>query len=238
MLLTSAASAAELTGTLKRIQHSGTMTLGYREASVPFSYLQADGTPTGYGFEVCKAVSEAVKKELNMPNLTIKYQAVTSANRIPLIQNGTVDIECGSTTNSKARQREAGFGINYFGVRYLMTKDFAESMQLVAKKRAAAFVIDDVLLAGQISNLPNPQDFKIVDASLSVEPYAPMFAKDDPAFKALVDKTIVGMMKDGTLDKLYKKWFESPIPPKNANLNFPMNSVTKELFANPNSDGI
>ena len=97
MLLTSAASAAELTGTLKRIQHSGTMTLGYREASVPFSYLQADGTPTGYGFEVCKAVSEAVKKELNMPNLTIKYQAVTSANRIPLIQNGTVDIECGST---------------------------------------------------------------------------------------------------------------------------------------------
>lgn len=176
MLLTSAASAAELTGTLKRIQHSGTMTLGYREASVPFSYLQADGTPTGYGFEVCKAVSEAVKKELNMPNLTIKYQAVTSANRIPLIQNGTVDIECGSTTNSKARQREAGFGINYFGVqvtaavwkdsginsikdlnnknvavtsgttavallkkfekdngikiRYLMTKDFAESMQL------------------------------------------------------------------------------------------------------------
>ena len=61
MLLTSAASAAELTGTLKRIQHSGTMTLGYREASVPFSYLQADGTPTGYGFEVCKAVSEAVK---------------------------------------------------------------------------------------------------------------------------------------------------------------------------------
>ena len=99
-------------------------------------------------------------------------------------------------------------------------------------------MIDDVLLAGQISNLPNPQDFKIVDASLSVEPYAPMFAKDDPAFKALVDKTIVGMMKDGTLDKLYKKWFESPIPPKNANLNFPMNSVTKELFANPTSDGI
>ena len=65
-----------------------------------------------------------------------------------------------------------------------------------------------------------------------------MFAKDDPACKALVDKTIVGMMKDGTLDKLYKKWFESPIPPKNANLNFPMNSVTKELFANPNRDGI
>lgn len=219
-----------------------------------------------------------------MPNLTVKYQAVTSANRIPLIQNGTVDIECGSTTNSKVRQREAGFGTNYFGiqvtaavwkdsginslkdlngknvavtsgttsvallkkfekeagikVRLLMTKDFAEAMQLVANKRAAAFVIDDVLLAGQIANLANPQDFKIIDESLSTEPYAAMFAKDDPQFKALVDRTVTGMIADGRLTALYKKWFESPIPPKGINLNFPMNSVTKELFANPNSDGI
>lgn len=284
LLFTSPVSAAELTGTLKKIQDTGSITLGYRESSVPFSYLQSDGTPTGYAFEVCKAVSDAVKKELNMPNLTVKYQAVTSANRIPLIQNGTVDIECGSTTNSKVRQREAGFGTNYFGiqvtaavwkdsginspkdlngknvavtsgttsvallkkfekeagikVRLLMTKDFAEAMQLVANKRAAAFVIDDVLLAGQIANLANPQDFKIIDESLSTEPYAAMFAKDDPQFKALVDRTVTGMIADGRLTALYKKWFESPIPPKGINLNFPMNSVTKELFANPNSDGI
>ena len=116
LLFTSPVSATELTGTLKKIQDTGSITLGYRESSVPFSYLQSDGTPTGYAFEVCKAVSDAVKKELNMPNLTVKYQAVTSANRIPLIQNGTVDIECGSTTNSKVRQREAGFGTNYFGI--------------------------------------------------------------------------------------------------------------------------
>lgn len=284
MLLSTAVSAAELTGTLKKIHDTGSITLGYREASVPFSYLLADGKPTGYAFEVCQAVGEAVKKELNMPNLTVKYQAVTSANRIPLIQNGTVDIECGSTTNSKKRQLEAGFGTNYFGIqvtaavwknggiktlkdlngknvavtsgttavallkkfekdngiklRYLMTKDFAEAMQLVANKRAAAFVIDDVLLAGQIANLPNPQDFMIIDESLSTEPYAAMFAKDDPQFKALVDKTVTGMISSGRMAELYKKWFESPIPPKNANLNFPMNSVTKALFANPNSDGI
>lgn len=119
-----------------------------------------------------------------------------------------------------------------------MTKDFAEAMQLVANKRAAAFVIDDVLLAGQIANLANPQDFKIIDESLSTEPYAAMFAKDDPQFKALVDRTVTGMIADGRLTALYKKWFESPIPPKGINLNFPMNSVTKELFANPNSDGI
>ena len=213
LMLAGTASAAELTGTLKKIADTGTITLGYREASVPFSYILDDGKPVGYGFEICQAIAESVKKELNKPDLKVNYQAITSANRIPLIQNGTVDVECGSTTNSKKRQREAGFGINYFGIQVtaavwknsgiksiddlngknisvtagttavnllksyakdhnltfnlLPTKNFAEGMSLVANKRAAAFVIDDVLLAGQIVMLPNPQDFMILDASLS-----------------------------------------------------------------------
>lgn len=283
-VLSSAVGAAELTGTLKKIQDSGSITLGYRESSVPFSYLDAAGKPTGYAYTVCNRVADAVKTELGLPKLEVKYQAVTSANRIPLIQNGTVDIECGSTTNSLKRQQEAAFSVAYFGIqvsaaiwkssgiksfddlngktialtsgttsvalvkkyekehnlkfRYLMTKDFAESMQLVANKRADAFVIDDVLLAGQIANLSNPQDFTILDAALSVEPYGAMFRKDDPQFKALVDKTVVGMIKSGELEKLYQKWFESPIPPKDVNLNFKMNSYTKELFKNPSDKGI
>ena len=278
------AGAAELTGTLKKVQESGSITLGYRESSVPFSYLNSDGKPVGYAFTVCRRVADAVQKELGLTKLDIKYQAVTSANRIPLIQNGTVDIECGSTTNSLKRQKEAAFSTSYFGIqvtaavwksagikkledlngktialtsgttavalvkdfekkngfkfRYLMTKDFAESMQLVAKKRADAFVIDDVLLAGQISNLPNPEDFEIVDAALSVEPYGAMFRKDDPQFKAVVDKTVTDMITSGELSKLYTQWFESPIPPKSSNLNFKMNSYTKELFANPSDKGI
>ena len=120
----------------------------------------------------------------------------------------------------------------------MMTKDFAEAMQLVANKRADAFVLDDVLLAGQIANLKNSADFKILDAALSVEPYGAMFRKDDPQFKALVDKTVTNMIKTGELEKLYKTWFESPIPPKNVNLNFKMNNYTKELFANPSDKGI
>ena len=123
-------------------------------------------------------------------------------------------------------------------MRLLMTKDFAEAMQLVVNGRADAFVIDDVLLAGQISNTDNPADYMILDASLSREPYAAMFRKDDPAFKALVDRTIAGMFSSGRMAELYKTWFESPIPPKNANLNFPMNAYTKELFASPNDKGI
>ena len=92
MLSGSALAGDDLTGTLKKIKDSGTITLGYREASVPFSYLQADGKPTGYAFEVCNKIADAVKADLNLPNLKVAYQPVTSANRIPLIQIGTVDI--------------------------------------------------------------------------------------------------------------------------------------------------
>ena len=89
-------------------------------------------------------------------------------------------------------------------------------MQLVANKRADAFVLDDVLLAGQIANSNNAADFKILDGgSFWSEPYGAMFRKDDPQFKALVDKTVTNMIKSGELEKLYKTWFESPIPPKN-----------------------
>lgn len=278
------ASAAELTGTLKKIHDTGSITLGYRESSVPFSYINSDGKPVGYAFTVCKRVADAVQKELGLKSLDIKYQAVTSANRIPLIQNGTVDIECGSTTNSLKRQKEAAFSMSYFGIqvtaavwkssgitkledlngktialtsgttavalvkdfekknglhfRYLMTKEFSDSMKLVANKRADAFIIDDVLLAGQIATLPNPEDFTIVDAALSVEPYGAMFRKDDPQFKAVVDATVTSMISSGELADLYKKWFESPIPPKNSNLNFKMNSFTKELFEHPSDKGI
>ena len=83
---------------------------------MPFSYLNADGKPVGYAFTVCQRVADAVKSELGLKTLDVKYQAVTSANRIPLIQNGTVDIECGSTTNSLKRQREAAFSVSYFGI--------------------------------------------------------------------------------------------------------------------------
>ena len=114
--LSGVVSAAELTGTLKKVQETGSITLGYRESSVPFSYLNADGKPVGYAFTVCQRVADAVKSELGLKTLDVKYQAVTSANRIPLIQNGTVDIECGSTTNSLKRQREAAFSVSYFGI--------------------------------------------------------------------------------------------------------------------------
>ncbi|HYC45781.1 MAG TPA: amino acid ABC transporter substrate-binding protein [Burkholderiales bacterium] len=108
------AGAAELTGTLKKIKDSGSITLGHRDASIPFSYYDDKQQPVGYAIDLCMRVVDAIKTELKMPKLDVKHQLVTSANRIPLMANGTIDLECGSTTNNIARQKEVAFTITHF----------------------------------------------------------------------------------------------------------------------------
>jgi len=107
-----AATAQE--GTLKKIKDSGSITIGHRDASLPFSYYDDKQQPIGYAMDLCHRIVDAVKKDLNMPKLETKYQLVTSANRIPLMANGTIDLECGSTTNNLARQKEVSFTITHF----------------------------------------------------------------------------------------------------------------------------
>ena len=110
--------------TLKKIADSGQITLAYRESSVPLSYLEAAGKPIGMAVDISKAVAEAVKKKLNKPNLKVEWVSVTSANRIPVLANGTIDLECGSTTNNVARGKDVDFAINHFytGTRLLVKK--------------------------------------------------------------------------------------------------------------------
>jgi glutamate/aspartate transport system substrate-binding protein len=279
------AVAQELTGTLKKAKDTGAFTIGYRESSIPFSYLDDKQQPIGYAMDLCTKVFEAVKTELKMPNLKLNLQPVTSSNRIPLLQNGTIDIECGSTTNSVERQKQVSFGPTYFvinvtaavkkksninsladlngktisttagttsvtllrqydktksaDIKSIDAKDHAESFLLLSQDRTSAFIMDDILLAGLIANSPNPGDYKILtNESLRTEPYSMMLRKDDPQFKALVDKTVGGVMKSGEIEKLYSKWFMAPIPPKNVNLNFPMTPAIKAAFANPNDKGV
>jgi len=269
-----AASAAQAEDTLQKVAQSGKVTLAYRESSIPFSYLASGGKPVGMGVDISNAVVDEMRKVLNKPNLEVEYVAVTSANRIPLVQNGTVDLECGSTTNNSARGKDVTFAINYFytGTRLLTKKgsgikgyadlagkqvsstsgttnvqvlrkydhdhnlnmqmvygkDHAESMLIVESGRAVAFGMDDILLYGLRAAAKNPGDWDVVGESLQVEPYACMLRKDDPKFKALVDKVIGDMMKSGEFAKLYAKWFTSPIPPNNINLNAPMSDELKE----------
>jgi glutamate/aspartate transport system substrate-binding protein len=100
--------------TLAKIKSSGSITIGYREASIPFSYLGADQKPVGFSLDLCKSIVERVAKDLGLPNLVVKYTPVNSSNRIPLIQNGTVDIECGGTANDKKRQEQVSFSVATF----------------------------------------------------------------------------------------------------------------------------
>lgn len=281
---TGLAHAQELTGTLKKIKETGTITIGHRESSIPFSYLDDKQQPIGYAMDLCMKVVDAVKKELKMPNLKVALQPVTSSNRIPLLQNGTIDLECGSTTNSEVRQQQVSFGPTYFivnvtaavkkasnintladlngktvsttsgttsvpllksyrktenvNVREIYGKDHAESFLLMADDRAVAFVMDDILLAGQIANSRSPDSFKIIPESLRIEPYGMMLRKDDQQFKALVDTSVGAVMKSGEAEKIYAKWFTQPIPPKGINLNFPLPAELREAFKNPNDKGV
>src|ERR1700682_6433522 len=101
-------------GTLKKIKDSGSITIGHRDASIPFSYYDDKQQVVGYAVELCRRIVDAVKTELKMPKLEVKYQLVTSANRIPLMANGTIDLECGSTTNNLERQKQVWFTNTHF----------------------------------------------------------------------------------------------------------------------------
>lgn len=278
------ASAQALTGTLKKIKDTGSITLGVRESSIPMAYLDDKQQPVGYAVDICKKIVEAIKVQLAIPNLKVEYQPANSSNRIALVTNGTMDLECASTSNLVERQKLVAFSVTHFvsNIRAIVRadspytnlkslngkpialitgmtaipmlqkfatenqvnfervygKDVAESFLLFQTKRAEAFVFDDVLLASMAANTGDAKAFRILDDTLRSEPNALMFRKDDPAFKKVVDDTIVGLIKSGEIEKIYAKWFLQPIPPKNINLNFPISKELKEAFAKPNDSGI
>jgi ABC-type amino acid transport substrate-binding protein len=261
--------------TLDKIKQSGVITIAYRESSIPFSYLDDKAEPTGFAYEICLKIVDEVRKATRRADLKVQMQAVTSANRIPLLQNGTIDIECGSTTNNSERRKQVAFATNYFytGTKFLVkagtpvtslddlkgktvvsttgttnfkmirnlneekklnidllgAKDHAESALMVQSGRAVAFAMDDILLYGLRASAQDPAQLAVVGEAIQVEPYAIMLRKDDPEFKKLVDATLAELIKSGEFEKLYRKWFQSPIPPRGINLQVPM---SKELIEN------
>jgi glutamate/aspartate transport system substrate-binding protein len=271
-------------GTLAKIKETGEIKLGHREVSVPFSYLDDNQKPVGFAMDLCARIADAVKTELKLPSIQTKLQAVQLSSQIPLIQNGTIDIVCGPSTNTLERQKVVAFSNTIFvsSIRAVVKKDspikafedlsgkpvsltaastsiallgaraqaknfqttnmlnpdHAASFLALTTGRTEAFVMDDILLASLIANSPNPDNWRIIDDSLRTEPYGLIIRKDDPEFKALVDKTLVAMMKNNQFQDLYAKWFMSPIPPKNVNLKFPMTAPLKEAVANPNDKGV
>jgi glutamate/aspartate transport system substrate-binding protein len=270
---------AQANDTLAKIKASGSVTLGVRESS-GLSYTLGNGKFVGFHTEMGERVLADLQKQLGLSKLEVKYQPVTSQNRIPLVQNGTVDLECGSTTNNATRQKDVSFAVTTYveevrmavkanaginsiadlkdrnvatttgttsvqtlrkheranGVDFkeVFGKDHADSFLLLESGRADAFVMDGSILAANISKAKNPADFKIVGEVLSVEPIACMLRKDDPAFKKAVDDSIKRQIADGSLAKLYDKWFMQPVPPTNTKIGLPMSEATKAAWAAPN----
>ncbi len=128
------ASAEELTGTLKNIKETGAITLGFRDSSIPFSYLDDSQKPIGFAMDICYKIVDAVKKELKLDKLEVKLNPVTSSTRIPLLANGTVDLECGSTTNNAERQKQISFTNTHF----------LTASRFVSKKSSNINSIDDL----------------------------------------------------------------------------------------------
>src|ERR1700749_4915224 len=130
----SQAGAEELTGTLKNIKETGAITLGFRDSSIPFSYLDDNQKPVGFAMDICYKIVDAVKKELKLDKLEVKLNPVTSATRIPLMANGTIDLECGSTTNNAERQKQVSFTNTHF----------LTASRYVTKKASKINSIDDL----------------------------------------------------------------------------------------------
>jgi glutamate/aspartate transport system substrate-binding protein len=278
------AAAQELNGTLKKIKDAGAITLGVRESAIPFSYYDSQEHVVGYAQEYAFKLVDALKQELKMPGLKVNMMPVTVQNRMTLLQNGTIDFECGSTTNNLERQKQISFsptifvigtrlltkktsGINDFpdlkgktvvtnagstsevllrkmnveksmGLSIVSAKDHAESFLILETGRAAAFMMDDVLLYGDRMTAKHPEDWIVVGTPQTSEAYGCMLRKDDPQFKKFVDTVFAKTLTSGEAMGFYKKWLESPIPPKGLNMNFPMSPAVVEAFKHPNDKAL
>lgn len=266
--------------TLEKISRTATISLGHRESSVPFSYYDSKRQVVGYSHDLMLAAVERIRRELKLPALAVKLVPVTSQNRIPLVQNGSVDLECGSTTHNRERARQVAFSVSIFvtssrlltrhgsgieeladlkgrrvavtagttserslllhaeatGTRFeiLKVKDHGDGFNSVQDGRAAAFLMDEAMLYGLRAKADQPGEWRVVGQPMAAEVYACMLRKDDPRFKALVDRSLTELMQSGEALKIYRRWFQSPIPPKGLNLNWPAPEALLELYRSPN----
>ncbi len=278
LALAAGTALAQANDTLAKIKSSGTVNLGVRDSS-GLGFTIGGGKYVGFHTEMAERIVDDLGKQLGAP-LKINYQVITSQNRIPLLQNGTIDFECGSTTNNLTRQKDVAFAVTTYveevriatkadsgiksvadlngktvavttgttSVQHLRKherganidfktiqgKDHADSFLLLESGRADAFVMDGSILAANIAKSKSPKDYVVVGEVLSVEPIACMLRKDDPKMKQALDDSIKRQIQDGSLAKLYDKWFMQPIPPNNVSLNMPMSASTKAAWDSPN----
>ena len=272
-------------GRLEKIRDLNRITIGFPDASPPFAFLDADAKPVGYTVEICNGIAEKLKVALALPKLEVRHLPVTSATRIPLVNNGVIDLECGTASNLPERhslvwfapttfvaqivlvaRKDAGLDVDDFasfrgkaisaqaggetqraavrlnvkgklGIRIVTTGTTAETFLLLDTGRVEGSINDDALAHTVVAQAAHPEDYAIGTRGLEFAPYGILEPKDEPAFKAAVDKAVVELIRDGTVAKLYTKYFEQQITPKRINLQLPMSDVLKRALANPTDTG-
>lgn len=275
----STTAPATPSATLERIRHTGVITIGYRVASVPFSYLDARRQPVGYSMDICRRIVDAVRDRLGAGEIEVRLVAVTSATRLPMLADGAIDLECGVTTHTVERARTVNFSMTTFvaasrllvkkdapvqlladlrgrpvvttlattsmqflvganasqglDMKILAGSDDVDAMRLLRNDQAMAFAMDDVLLRGLVAAAPDGDSYRVCDEALTVEPYAIGLPRGDAVFKQLVDELIVSMYRNGSMYDLYRKWFQSPVPPRGVNLRMPTGDWLARLVRNP-----
>ncbi|SDV47699.1 amino acid ABC transporter substrate-binding protein [Chitinasiproducens palmae] len=265
---------------LDTVRRSGILTVSYAVDNAPLSYVDAQGQPIGYAFELSQRIGAAVSKALGGRRVTIKPIRVDPADRLRLVEDGAIQLECSATTITPERARRVSFSPAFYvgGARLLVLRGSAihgvddlggkrvivttgstsaellrrlnqqkhlnigvlladnheRAIEMLRTHRADAFALDDILLAGLMSNLISSRkrdDFEIVGAPLSEEAYGCMIRKSDPGFRKVVDDEIERLRRTGELRKLYHRWFETPIPPRNVSFDLKANPQTERAIA-------
>ncbi len=274
------AARPELRPTLPRLRESNVIRIGHRTDALPFAYLDAARRPVGYGIDMCNEVVALLRRDQKLPGLRIEYVPVTAANRLALVRDGKVDLECGLTVNNAERRRDVAFSMPYYfaGPRILTAVDspirdfndlnnrrigsakganavpilrdriergmlknlqiveFAnndEAFAALTRREVEAFVTTDNLLFAYRATAPQPAAWHVIGNPLVMEPVAIMLRKDDPDFKAAVDKALAALMLDGVAGRLYARWFTQPVPPNNVVVDIPMSALLRDQFRWP-----
>jgi ABC-type amino acid transport substrate-binding protein len=252
-VLAGLARGAELDGTLKKIRQDGAIRLGYRGSAPPFSSLGPDAKPAGYSIDLCLHIADALKADLGLPALWTRWVRVTPEDRISLVVNGTVDLECGATTHTLAREAQVDFSHTTFvdgagliatvasgvkgvadlggkrvGVirrtttekalvealqkhkvtaRLIDIKDHDEARAAFARGLLEAYAADRIVLMGLRAKGKDPAAVRIAEEYLSVEHYALMLRRDDPAFRQAINRVLARLYRSGAIAPIYEKWF-------------------------------
>ncbi len=264
---------------LDRVKAGGNIVIAHRESSIPFSYLDADKKPVGYAVDLCLKLIEAVRKKVGVKEIKVDYLMVSGSERLPSIEKGKADMECGNTTNNAERRKSVAFTVPHFitgarlmvltdtkgeriedfqgrklvstkgstplkalesankerliGINVLEAPEHGKAVEMLEKREAEGFVMDDVLLFGLAANRPDPKAFKVVGKFLTTEPLAVMLSKNDPEFKKVIDAEMKRLIFSKEIYPIYDRWFMQPIPPKGAVLNLPTSYLLRDFWKYP-----